>query len=131
MKNKNPIANILPMMLVLAFLAFMFLSTPLGSQTSKLTYPEFKIKVQNKTVKKASVVINSNTVTIQGTYTLDKVDYPYSITIPNTEQELNDILSKLNYNGLDVEYVDANQKSFLSDLLMSIVPTIAILVLGF
>ena len=131
MKNKNPIANVLPLMLVIAFLCFMFLSTPLSTQNSKLTYPEFKTKIQNKTVKKASVVINSNTVTIQGIYTLDKVDYSYSITIPNTEQELNDILGKLDYSGLDVEYVDANQKSFLSDLLMSVVPTIAILVLGF
>ena len=131
MKNKNPIANILPLMLVIAFLSFMFLNTPLGNQNSRLTYQEFKTKIQTRDIKKASVVINSNTVTIQGTYSLDKVDYPYSITIPNTEQEMNDILSKLNYNGLDVEYVDANQKSFLTDLLMSVVPTVAILALGF
>ena len=131
MKNKNPIANILPLVLVIAFLSFMFLNTPLGNQNSRLTYQEFKTKIQSRDIKKASVVINSNTVTIQGTYSLDNADYPYSITIPNTEQEMNDILSKLNYNGLDIEYVDANQKSFLTDLLMSVVPTIAILFLGF
>ena len=134
MKNRNSIVNIIPLALVLAFLGFMFFSTPVGVKPGKLTYSDFKTQVAEKNIKKANVVINTNTVTIQGTY-VDKqadnknVEYQYSIIIPNTEKELNVLLDELNYSGLEVEYVDANQRSFLLELLGAIVPFIGMIVL--
>ena len=135
MKNKNPFTSTIPLLLVIAFLAFMFLSTPAGIKPGELTYQDFKTQVAQKNVKKANVIINSNTLTIQGTYvdkkSEKKTEYQYSITIPNTEQELNEILDMLTYPDLKVEYIDANQRSFIVDLLMSVIPLVIMGVLFF
>ena len=130
MKKRKPLASILPSLLVIAFLCYMLFSTPMSSQQVKLTYPEFKEKVEDKDITSANVIINSNTISIQGTYSKDTEAYQFSLTVPHTEQELNTIIEGLNYKGVDVQYIDANQKNIVSDILVSLIPMVGFLFIG-
>ena len=130
MKKKNSIVGLIPYLIVIAFLIFMFASNPLVTQNTKFTYNDFKEKATARKITQAEVVVNYNTVTIQGSYKDGENDNPFSIVVPNTEQELNSIVELLNEKNVDVKYVDANQKSVLADILTSLIPMLGFLVIG-
>ena len=130
MKNKNPLANVLPSLLVISFLIYMLISSPISTQTKKFYYQDFSQMLADRSINKADVIVNYNTITVQGTYIENEEEKPFSIIIPNTEQELNKIIKSLNYNGIELNYIDANQKSILLDIFSSLIPMVAFLVIG-
>jgi len=128
--QKRPI-NILPYLIVAAFLAIMLFSNPLSSSTSTkvLTYSEFNTLLKANKVTQAKVAMDYNTVTINGVYTEDDKSMQFSIIIPNTEAQTNELVANLN-KVAKVTYVDANESSVLLELAGSLVPIILFVIAG-
>jgi len=127
---KRPV-NILPYLIVAAFLAVMLFSNPLSSSSSTkaLTYSEFKTLVKSGKVSQAKVAVDYNTVTINGVYAEDDKNLQFSITIPNTEVQTDELVASLDKVS-NVVYVDANESSVLLELASSLIPIILFVIAG-
>jgi len=123
-KNKNPI-NLLPYLIVGAFLLLMFFSNPLSSNSTVLDYTSFKKLVNSGTVKTAEVVVDYNTVKVKGSYEEKGAEYIFTATIPNTEAQTDEVLNTLTDKGVTISVSDANAGSALTTILSSVVPLIA------
>lgn len=129
-KNKKPILNLIPYIIVIGFLVMMLFSNPISSGSNNITYSGFNKLLQENKITEAKVSVNDNTLSVSGVYQdKDGKDVTFSTVIPNTEETVYSLTQKLK----DVEnstFVDANQSSFLVDLLSSIVPLILFVVFG-
>ena len=129
-KNKKPILNLIPYIIVIGFLVMMLFSNPISSGSNNITYSGFNKLLQENKITEAKVSVNDNTLSVSGVYQdKDGKDVTFTTVIPNTEETVYSLTQKLK----DVEnstFVDANQSSFLVDLLSSIVPLILFVVFG-
>ena len=128
--NRNPL-NFLPYIIVGLFLALMFFNNPLSRQTTtRLGYAEFNELIGSGSVKTADVVVDYNTISISGTYEDKGAEYPYVITVPNTDNYAENFVQKLSDKGVIITVTDANQGSALTTILTSILPLVAFAVIG-
>ena len=128
--NRNPI-NFLPYIIVGLFLALMLFNNPLSRQTTtKLSYAEFNDKVSSGAVKTADVVVDYNTITISGAYEDKGAEYPYIITVPNTDNYTESFMQELSDKGVVISVSDANQGSAFTTIITSILPLVAFAVIG-
>ena len=129
-KNKKPVLNLIPYIIVIGFLVMMLFSNPISSGSNNITYSGFNKLLQENKITEAKVSVNDNTLSVSGVYQdKDGKDVTFTTVIPNTEETVYSLTQKLK----DVEkstFVDANQSSFLIDLLSSIVPLILFVVFG-
>ena len=129
-KNKKPFLNLIPYIIVIGFLVMMLFSNPISSGSNNITYSGFNKLLQENKITEAKVSVNDNTLSVSGVYQdKDGKDVTFTTVIPNTEETVYSLTQKLK----DVEnstFVDANQSSFLVDLLSSIVPLILFVVFG-
>ena len=129
-KNKKPFLNLIPYIIVIGFLVMMLFSNPISSGSNNITYSGFNKLLQENKITEAKVSVNDNTLSVSGVYQdKDGKDVTFTTVIPNTEETVYSLTQKLK----DVEnstFVDANQSSFLIDLLSSIVPLILFVVFG-
>lgn len=129
-KNKKPVLNLIPYIIVIGFLVMMLFSNPISSGSNNITYSGFNKLLQENKITEAKVSVNDNTLSVSGVYQdKDGEDVTFTTVIPNTEETVYSLTQKLK----DVEnstFVDANHSSFLVDLLSSIVPLILFVVFG-
>ena len=128
-KPKKPSLNILPYLIVAAFLVLMLFSNPIKTTTTTIQTSTLNKLLETNKVSEAKVSVDYNTVTITGTYDDNGETKQFNITIPNTEittAELMDKLSKVS----KVTYVDANASSVFLELAGSIVPIILFVIAG-
>ena len=129
-KNKKPILNLIPYIIVISFLVLMLFSNPISSGNSGLTYSAFNKLLKEERITEAKVSVNDNTLTINGVFkTEDNKEVTFTTIIPNTEETVYSLTEKLK-NVEKSTFVDANQSSFLIDLLSSIIPLILFVVFG-
>ena len=129
-KNKKPILNLIPYIIVISFLVLMLFSNPISSGNSGLTYSAFNKLLKEEKITEAKVSVNDNTLTINGVFkTEDNKEVTFTTIIPNTEETVYSLTEKLK-NVEKSTFVDANQSSFLIDLLSSIIPLILFVVFG-
>ena len=129
-KNKKPILNLIPYVIVIGFLVLMLFSNPISSGNNNVTYSTFNKLLQENKISEAKVSVNDNTLSVSGVFTNEEGnDVTFTTVIPNTEETVYSLTEKL--KGIENStFVDANQSSFLVDILSSIIPLILFVVFG-
>ena len=127
--NRRPTINLLPYLIVSAFLLMMIFSNPDRTVSKNLNYKQFNELLDSGKIESAKVSVDYNTMTITGVYTDDGNKYQFTSIIPNTDKvndELIDDLKKIS----NVTFVDANAQNYVIEILASILPLIAFAGLG-
>ena len=128
-KNKRPILNLLPYIIVISFLVLMLFSNPIGGGSAEITYSSFsKILEQNK-ITQAKVSVDYNTATVSGVYKENDKDMPFTVIIPNSEETIDSLSDKLK-SVENVVFVDANESNLFVEFISSFLPLIAFLAIG-
>ena len=128
-KKKKPIVNLIPYLIVTAFLVLMLFSNPISTKSTALTYNSFnKVLVENK-ISQAKISVDYNTMNVSGIYDNNGSPTTFSVVIPNTEMTLDELTEKLS-KVENVTFVDANQSNIWIELLSSALPLILFIVLG-
>ncbi len=121
MKNNKRIVNWIPILVV-----FMILLTILnfgqGSNSKKFTYNEFMAKADQLTSVKATISVGYTIVDVSGIYTDGNKQVPFSVTVPNTNDNVNKVTELLSKEGNEIKVHDATQKSIFLTLLEIAMP---------
>ena len=128
-KNKKPVFNIIPYIIVIGFLILMLFSSPITSKNETLTYSSFIKVLNNNQINDAKVSVDNNTTTVTGTYTIGDKTGLFSVVIPNTEASLDELTEKLK-KVENVSFVDANQSNIFIEIISSAIPLILFVVFG-
>ena len=128
-KNKRPLINFIPYLIVCIFLFLMFFSDNLSTKKEQLSYSEFHELLVKDKITGATVSVDYNTVTVNGQYKDGNDTIVFTTTVPNTEKSTNEIMDELS-SIESITFVDANQSSIILDLISSILPLIAFAVIG-
>ena len=128
-KNKRPLINFIPYLIVCIFLFLMFFSDNLNTKKEDLSYSEFHELLITKKITAASASVDYNTVTVNGQYKDGNNVVVFTTTIPNTEKSTNELMEELS-SIENIHFIDANKSSILLDLLSSILPLVAFAVIG-
>ncbi|MBQ2509973.1 MAG: AAA family ATPase, partial [Erysipelotrichaceae bacterium] len=108
----------------------MVYSSPSRSVSSVLTYKQLNELLAKDAVTSAKVSIDYNTLTVNGTFEEKGETHQFSVIIPNTEKAADELIDELKTID-NVTFSDANSSNYLRDLLTSVIPLLAFVVLGF
>ncbi len=129
-RNNRPLLNFIPYIVVSLFLLMMVYSSPSRSVSSVLTYKQLNELLAKDAVTSAKVSIDYNTLTVSGTFEEKGETHQFSVVIPNTEKAADELVDELKTID-NVTFSDANSSNYLRDLLTSVIPLLAFVVLGF
>ena len=128
-RNNRPLLNFIPYIIVSMFLLMMVYSSPSRSTTSVLSYKQLNELLQSGSVTSAKVSIDYNTMTVNGTFKEKDDTHQFSVVIPNTEKAADELIDELKTID-NVVFTDANSSNYVRDLLGSVIPLIAFVVIG-
>ena len=128
-RNNRPLLNFIPYIIVSIFLLMMVYSSPSRSTTSVLSYKQLNELLQSGSVTSAKVSIDYNTMTVNGTFKEKDDTHQFSVVIPNTEKAADELIDELKTID-NVVFTDANSSNYVRDLLGSVIPLIAFVVIG-
>ena len=128
-RNNRPLLNFIPYIVVSLFLLMMVYSSPSRSVSSVLTYKQLNELLAKDAVTSAKVSIDYNTLTVTGTFEEKGETHQFSVIIPNTEKAADELVDELKTID-NVTFSDANSSSYLRDLLTSVIPLLAFVVIG-
>ncbi|MBQ1307640.1 MAG: ATP-dependent zinc metalloprotease FtsH, partial [Erysipelotrichaceae bacterium] len=127
--NNRPLLNILPYLIVCLFMIMMVFTSPVKTTNKNLNYKQFNELLNSDKITEAKVSIDYNTMTITGVYKEKDSNYQFTAIIPNTEKAADELIDEL--KKLDkVTFVDANASNYLLELLSSVIPLLAFVVVG-
>ena len=127
--NNRPLLNILPYLIVCLFMIMMVFTSPVKTTNKNLNYRQFNELLSSDKITEAKVSIDYNTMTITGVYKEKDSNYQFTAIIPNTEKAADELIDEL--KKLDkVTFVDANASNYLLELLSSVIPLLAFVVVG-
>ncbi len=127
--NNRPLLNILPYLIVCLFMIMMVFTSPVKTTNKNLNYRQFNELLSSDKITEAKVSIDYNTMTITGVYKEKDFNYQFTAIIPNTEKAADELIDEL--KKLDkVTFVDANASNYLLELLSSVIPLLAFVVVG-
>ncbi|MBQ6478393.1 MAG: ATP-dependent zinc metalloprotease FtsH [Erysipelotrichaceae bacterium] len=107
----------------------MVFTNPVRTTNTNLNYRQFNELLSSNKITEAKVSIDYNTMTITGIYKEKESTYQFTAIIPNTEKAADELIDEL--RKLDkVTFVDANASNYLLELLSSVIPLIAFVVVG-
>lgn len=123
MNNNRKWLNSLPYIIALSLLLSLFTSQR-ANNTETLPYGKFVDFVQHKSISQVVVTEYTTVLDISGTYTEDKVNKQFKTTIPNTEQQNNELMELLTTNIRDGKIVIRNpyETNYLVEALTQLVP---------
>ncbi|MBO4919150.1 MAG: ATP-dependent zinc metalloprotease FtsH [Erysipelotrichaceae bacterium] len=127
--NNRSILNLLPYLIVCLFMIMMVFSNPVKTTNKNLNYKQFNELLSSNKISEAKVSIDYNTMTITGVVKEKDSSYQFTAIIPNTEKAADELIDEL--KKLDkVTFVDANASNYLLELLSSVIPLLAFVVVG-
>lgn len=132
MNNNNkqrPLFNLIPYIIVSIFLFMMVYSSPARTTSSVLTYKELNELLASDKITSAKVSVDYNTLTVNGTFKENDATQQFSVVIPNTEKAASELVDELKTID-NVVFIDANATNYLWDLMSSVIPLIAFVVIG-
>ena len=129
--NRNRFLNLLPYLIVTAFIILMMFQNPFSADVHHLGYNEFVTAVEEDRIEKAAVSVDYNTIAVSGVYKDSAgASHEFATVLPNTDQATDDLLSSLRkVEGVEIR--DANASNIFIQLLGSVVPLIIFLFFGF
>ena len=127
--NNRSLFNLIPYIIVSAFLMLMLFTSPNRTTNTALNYKEFTELLDSNKITSAKVSVDYNTMTITGVYKEDGKNMQFNTIIPNTEKAADELIEELKEIN-DVTFVDANASNYLLELLGSVVPIVAFAIIG-
>ncbi len=120
MKNKRFI-NLIPYLIVL--LAVFSLSSILNSASiERLNYNQFNELLNSNRIQEATVSVSNVVIDITGKYTEGGNVVDFSARIPNTEEQTNTLMERLQVSVENVEIVNPYESNVFLDTIIQIVP---------
>ncbi len=120
MKNRRFI-NLIPYLIVL--LAVFSLSSILNSASiERLNYNQFNELLNSNRITEATVSVSNVVVDITGKYTESGNVVDFSARIPNTEEQTNTLMERLQVSVEKVEIVNPYESNVFLDTLIQIIP---------
>lgn len=121
MRNPKLTALIPYLFVIAAVLSLMMLN--FNTEVKEITVKEYNQLLTAKQVDTSNVTISNVVISIEGVYTDSKgVQVPYTLKVPNTENQNNNLMD-LVYSGSDtVAIIDAYETSPLWELISQVVP---------
>ena len=133
MKNNRTWANLLPYLLMLPIL-ILLTSLAMSGNSKTLTYGQFLQLLNRKdtTIEKVSMTLSNTVIDIKGTYTDKTGEKVFVVTVPNTEENNNNLVNLLESKVKDgnITFVDAYKTNPLIEALVQIVPLIIVTAVG-
>ncbi|MBQ2657196.1 MAG: ATP-dependent zinc metalloprotease FtsH [Erysipelotrichaceae bacterium] len=127
--NNRPLLNSLPYLIVCLFMIMMVFTSPVKTTNKNLNYKQFNELLSSNKISEAKVSIDYNTMTVTGVVKEKDSSYQFTAIIPNTEKATDELIDEL--KKLDkVTFVDANASNYLLELLSSVIPLLAFVVVG-
>ena len=127
-KNKSIIKSILPWIIALALVGSLIpLLSNSSSSTTKLTYDEFTEVVETKTITELDITPGKYVTEIEGTYEDNGTTVDFETNILKTEDELDSLVQTLEDKNVTVTIEDLDDKNFLTNLLINIIPYILLI----
>ncbi|MDE6476051.1 MAG: ATP-dependent zinc metalloprotease FtsH [Erysipelotrichaceae bacterium] len=121
MKNNRRFVNWIPILVVFLILVTIF-NLSQGNNVKKFSYNEFMAKAEQMTSVKATVSVGYTIADVSGVYTEGDKQIPFTVTVPNTNDNINKVTGLLGRDGNEVKVVDATEKSIFLTLLEIAMP---------
>ena len=133
--NKNNSNNrfiyALPYLVVALFITIMMFQHPFSTALVDFDYNEFMTVLDEEKIEEASVIVNYNTIKVEGSFTdSEGRKRPFETIIPNTEEVSKFVLARLK-NAKQVEISDANSSNLMVQVLGSVLPLVIFGAFGF
>ena len=134
MKNSNnKWMNLLPLTILIVFLTIISLISR-SSNTSAMNYGDFTRLLDNDrvTITEVSVEMNTTTIDITGTFTENQRQQHFYVTVPNTEEQANQLMDQLTakVEKSNITIVNPYESNVLITILGEVIPLVLLLGLG-
>ena len=130
--NRNWISTI-PYLLMLPILIFLT-SVAMQGNNRALTYGQFieLLSRKDKKIEQVSLTMSNTVIDLKGTYTDKNGEKGFTVTVPNTEQSNNELMTVLQQTVKEgnIKIVDAYKTNPLIDALIQVVPLIVVTGVG-
>ena len=130
--NRNWISTI-PYLLMLPILIFLT-SVAMQGNNRALTYGQFieLLNRKDKKIEQVSLTMSNTVIDLKGTYTDKNGEKGFTVTVPNTEQSNNELMTVLQQTVKEgnIKIVDAYKTNPLIDALIQVVPLIVVTGVG-
>ena len=130
--NRNWISTI-PYLLMLPILIFLT-SVAMQGNNRALTYGQFVelLNRKDKKIEQVSLTMSNTVIDLKGTYTDKNGEKGFTVTVPNTEQSNNELMTVLQQTVKEgnIKIIDAYKTNPLIEALIQIVPLIIVTGVG-
>ena len=122
MKNKRWL-SVIPY-LVIALLFSSLLSFTKMSRTQTLTYGELQEILDTKKIDSVTLTMNTTVIDISGIYTEKDIDYTFVASVPNTQQQNDELLTLLNEKVKDANITIKNpyRTNYFAEFMTQLIP---------
>ncbi len=129
MKNRRWF-NIIPYLLAAILISNLFLFVG-SSRTTAVNYGEFVKILETKKIESVVLTMNSTVIDITGVYIEKDVEYTFVATLPNTQQQNDDLMALLTEKVTDANIKIRNpyQTNYVAELFAELIPML--LLVGF
>ncbi len=121
--KKFKFINLLPYILILSVMFSLF-SYSSGANTKRFTYNQFREEAADLTFENVSVAVGRVTLGVEGVYLENKEKVRFSVTLPNTDENIDWVLDTVNEGSNSVNVVDPEASNIFIDLLINFLPLI-------
>ncbi len=130
--NRNWISTV-PYLLMLPILIFLT-SVAMQGNNRALTYGQFVelLNRKDKKIEQVSLTMSNTVIDLKGTYTDKNGEKGFTVTVPNTEQSNNELMTVLQQTVKEgnIKIIDAYKTNPLIEALIQIVPLIIVTGVG-
>ena len=117
--------NLIPYLVAAIFITGLYTSASLSKKQS-LNYGQFQDLIEEKQLDSVVVTMNTTVIDISGTYTEKDTTYTFSVSIPNTQQQNDQLMELLTEKVKDENITVKNpyQTNYLVEVLAEVLPVL-------
>lgn len=123
--NNKKLISFLPYIAVIGIM-ILLVSSSLSSNTKNFNYNEFMASAEKMEFKKANMAVGATVIDVSGTYVKDDKDVAFTVSVPNTDDNVKNLTSIFKDNKVELNVTDPNKESLLMRFLMNVFPFILI-----
>jgi ATP-dependent metalloprotease FtsH len=132
MQNRQRIENYIPYIIIVMAIFFVyFFNGDTTSKNEEYNYRTLQTAIEKEEMKDVNVIINNVVLTVKGTVIKNGEEIKFTATIPNTEQITNQLMDTLASKGVDIKTEDANERNVLLDMVISVMPYVLMIGVGY
>ena len=132
MQKRQRIENYIPYIIIVMAIFFVyFFNGDTASKNEEYNYRTLQTAIEKEKMKDVSVIVNNVVLTVKGTVIKNGEEIKFTAIIPNTEQITNQLMDTLASKGVDIKTEDANERNVLLDMVISVMPYVLMIGVGY